>query len=80
MYRTHTARVSRPTPGPGTAIRAYLTIQRLGGVGIANRPLLLLGVLLIALGIPIVAIGLVGEIMADWQMVRRPTYPISKVV
>ncbi len=48
----------------GGAITAYLGIYRLLGYGpIANRPLLLLGVLLMALGIQILSIGLIGELI-----------------
>lgn len=63
----------------GGVICGVLAIQRLAGIGIANRPLLLLGVLLIALGVQIMAIGLVGEIVVHWQAGDRPLYRIRRV-
>ena len=48
----------------GTAICAYLTVLRLLRISpLANRPLLLLGVLLIVVGVQLGAIGLLGEII-----------------
>lgn len=47
----------------GALILLVLLIQRLGGQGIADRPLLLLGALLFVLGAQSVALGLVGEII-----------------
>lgn len=47
----------------GAVILLALFIQRLGGEGIADRPLLLLGVLFFILGVQAIAIGLVGEII-----------------
>lgn len=48
----------------GFAISAYLAVERLSGSSaLANRPLLLLGVLLIVLGVQVTAIGLLGEII-----------------
>jgi glycosyltransferase involved in cell wall biosynthesis len=48
----------------GFLICAVVAIQKLVfSVGLSNRPLLLLGVLLIVLGVQIVSIGLVGEII-----------------
>lgn len=64
----------------GTLITGALGIQRLGGVGIANRPLLLIGVLLIALGVQIAGLGLVGEIIVHWQAGTRPLYRIKRPV
>ena len=48
----------------GGVITAYLGIYRLLGMGpIADRPLIVLGVLLIVLGIQLFSIGLLGEII-----------------
>ncbi|MCK4271219.1 glycosyltransferase family 2 protein [bacterium] len=49
--------------GIGFMINLYLTVIRLMGNRIGDRPLLLLGVLLIVLGIQTISIGLVGEII-----------------
>jgi len=48
----------------GAAITGLLGVERiLGLTGLANRPLLLLGVLLLVLGVQLTSIGLVGEII-----------------
>ncbi len=50
--------------GVGGAISIYLTLYKLLGVGgIADRPLLLMGVLLMVLGIQTLSIGLIGEVI-----------------
>lgn len=47
----------------GVLISGYLTVLRLLGHGIGNRPLLLLGVLLILVGMQFLTIGLVSEMI-----------------
>ena len=50
--------------GAGGCISGYLALYRLLGFGgIADRPLLLLGVILMVLGIQTLSIGLIGEII-----------------
>jgi glycosyltransferase involved in cell wall biosynthesis len=50
--------------GAGLAIGAYLTWIKLAyGVAIADRPLLLLAVLLIVLGVQFISLGLIGELV-----------------
>ena len=56
---------------------AVITVQRFGGRGIADRPLLLLGVLLLVLGVQAVALGLIGEIIVYLSASRRPPYRVS---
>ncbi len=51
-----------------------LFVQRVGGRGIADRPLLLLGTLLFVLGIQAVGMGLLGEIMVHLGASHRQTY------
>src|SRR3989454_1750164 len=46
----------------GGAIGIVLIVEKIGGHPISNRPLLLLGVLLVALGVQLIGLGLVGEI------------------
>lgn len=48
----------------GLAICAYLTILKLSGSAIGRRPLLLLGILLIVVGVQLLTLGLVGELIA----------------
>jgi glycosyltransferase involved in cell wall biosynthesis len=47
----------------GGAILAYLTADKIGGAGIGGRPLLLLGVLLVVVGIQFLSLGLIGEML-----------------
>jgi len=47
----------------GLAISAYMAVLRFTGHGIGNRPLLLLGVLAIVVGIQLFTIGLVSEMI-----------------
>lgn len=61
----------------GLAILGVLLAQRLGGQGIADRPLLLLGALLVTLGVQSVALGLVGEIIVHFNVPRRSTYRVE---
>jgi hypothetical protein len=61
----------------GTVILAVMAVQRLGGQGIADRPLLLLGVLLLALGVQAVALGLIGEIIVFLSAHDTPSYRLA---
>jgi hypothetical protein len=48
----------------GLAIEGYLFVYRILGIGgIAGRPLLVLGALLLVIGIQMVSIGLIGEMI-----------------
>ena len=47
----------------GGAILAYLTADKIGGAGIGGRPLLMLGVLLVVVGIQFLSLGLIGEML-----------------
>ncbi|MEZ4586457.1 MAG: hypothetical protein R2909_08675 [Gemmatimonadales bacterium] len=58
----------------GGVLLAVLAAQKLGGQGIANRPALLLAVLLVVLGIQAIALGLIGEIIVHLLATRRETY------
>jgi glycosyltransferase involved in cell wall biosynthesis len=49
----------------GAAILVYLTIDKIGGAGIGGRPLLLLGVLLVVVGIQLLSLGLIGEMLTS---------------
>jgi glycosyltransferase involved in cell wall biosynthesis len=49
----------------GVAILGYLTIDKIGGAGIGGRPLLLLGVLLVVVGIQFLSLGLIGEMLTS---------------
>lgn len=47
----------------GVGINAYVTIEWFGGTPLSNRPILLLGVLLILVGVQLVSLGLLGEMI-----------------
>jgi glycosyltransferase involved in cell wall biosynthesis len=49
----------------GTIILAYLTVLKLGGESIGGRPLLMLGVLILVVGVQFFSIGLVGELLTS---------------
>jgi glycosyltransferase involved in cell wall biosynthesis len=49
----------------GFVILAYLTIIKIGGAGIGQRPLLTLGVLLLVVGIQLVSLGLLSELITS---------------
>jgi hypothetical protein len=51
--------------GSGFAILLYLTAIKLNGAGIGQRPLLLLGVLFLVVGIQFLSLGLVGELITS---------------
>jgi glycosyltransferase involved in cell wall biosynthesis len=54
----------------GGTILAYLTVLKIGGAGIGQRPLLLLGVLLVVVGIQLLSLGLVGEMLTSQNEAR----------
>jgi glycosyltransferase involved in cell wall biosynthesis len=66
---------------PGVAIVAYLGIYRLLGLGgIGDRPLLLLGVLLMVLGFQTLSIGLLGEIIIFVHARDLREYSVAEVI
>jgi hypothetical protein len=65
--------------GAGLLILASLLVTRLGGEPIGDRPLLVLGVLLLVLGVQGVALGLVGEIIVFAGSRQRKPYRLTSV-
>ena len=63
----------------GAVILGVLFVQRLGGQGIADRPLLLLGLLLAMFGVQAIGLGLVGEIIVHLNAAGRPIYRLLRV-
>lgn len=49
----------------GFVISVYMTFLRFTGHGIGNRPLLLLGVMLLIMGLQLFSIGLIGDMLVD---------------
>jgi glycosyltransferase involved in cell wall biosynthesis len=66
--------------GLGAVVSLVLLAERLAGQGIANRPLLLLAVLLVALGVQLMGLGLVGEIIVHLRSPHRRAYRVRERV
>lgn len=67
--------------GLGSAVTLILGIYRLLRLGpIAERPLLLLGVLLIVLGIQILSLGLIGELVIFTHTRSARLYRIAEII
>jgi len=66
--------------GLGLAINLYLTVVRILGHRIGDRPLLLLGVLFMAVGIQVISIGLVGEIIIFAHARKIKEYHIEQIL
>ena len=62
----------------GAGLSLLLLIQRFEGQGIANRPALLLAVLLVALGVQLLGLGLVGEIIVHLRAPHRRGYRVRE--
>lgn len=60
----------------GFIISVYLTVLKLSGQSIGGRPLLLLGVLLIIVGIQLIGMGLIGEMVVRvyHESQKKPIY------
>jgi hypothetical protein len=64
----------------GGGICIYLAVQKfVFGEGVAGRPLLLMGVLLVVLGVQIVGFGLVGEIIIFSQARNLKEYRVERL-
>jgi hypothetical protein len=65
----------------GIGYTAVLAIERLVfGEGLADRPALVLAVLLVVLGIQVLALGLIGEIIIFVSGKRNKDYKIEKII
>jgi glycosyltransferase involved in cell wall biosynthesis len=64
----------------GLGINLYLAILWLSGQTLSNRPLLLLGVLLMLLGIQVLTTGLIGEMITFKNFDRTDTYSVKERV
>jgi hypothetical protein len=61
----------------GALILVVVLVQRLLGQGLADRPLLLLGVLLATVGIQLLALGLIGELIVHVTAARQRLYRVK---
>ncbi|MCK5450916.1 MAG: glycosyltransferase [Candidatus Omnitrophica bacterium] len=65
----------------GAVITSYLGILRLlGQMGLANRPLLLLGIVLMVFGIQLFSVGLVGELILFTHAKELESYRIEEII
>jgi glycosyltransferase involved in cell wall biosynthesis len=64
----------------GAVLSVILLVQRIEGQGIANRPALLLAVLLVAIGVQLIGLGLVGEIIVHLRAPHRRVYRVRERV
>ena len=67
----------------GFAISAYLSFEKIFfGASLANRPLLILGVLLILAGIQLLSLGLIAEmqIRTYFESQKKPIYRIREIM
>jgi hypothetical protein len=60
----------------GGLVLFIVFLQRIGGQSVADRPVLLLGVLLITLGIQAIALGLIGEMIVHLTASQRRRYRV----
>jgi glycosyltransferase involved in cell wall biosynthesis len=69
--------------GVGLALGALLSYQKIVlGLGLANRPLLLLAVFLVLVGFQFVSIGLLGEMLVRTyhESQRKPIYTVREII
>jgi hypothetical protein len=64
----------------GLAINVYLAVSWFLGETLSNRPLLLLGVLLMLLGIQLLMTGLIGEMITFKGFQRSDTYSVRELL
>jgi hypothetical protein len=64
----------------GFGINLYLAVLWLSGQTLSNRPLLLLGILLMLLGIQVLTTGLIGEMITFKNFNRADTYSVRERV
>jgi len=66
----------------GVITCGYLTVRKLQGHPLADRPLLLLGVLLLILGVQFISMGLLAEMLSRTyhETARKPTYVIEEII
>jgi glycosyltransferase involved in cell wall biosynthesis len=66
---------------PGLLITCYLgALRLLGGIDLANRPLLLLGILLVVFGLQLFSVGLIGELILYTRSKDIEHYRIEEII
>ncbi|HSE94784.1 MAG TPA: glycosyltransferase, partial [Methylomirabilota bacterium] len=69
--------------GAGTVLGGVLSYQRIvHGVPLANRPILLLAVLLVLVGFQFISIGLLGEMLVRTyhESQQKPVYIVREIL
>jgi glycosyltransferase involved in cell wall biosynthesis len=65
----------------GLLLTAYMVVNRLAfGVALSDRPLFLIGILLVVLGLQIFAIGLIGEIIIFTHAKEIKEYTVDEII
>jgi hypothetical protein len=64
--------------GAGGLVLAVIGVQRVLGQPLADRPVLLAGLLLVIVGIQAIALGLIGEIIVHLQASQRRPYRVRQ--
>jgi hypothetical protein len=67
----------------GSAVSVYLTVLKVFfGEQLSNRPLLMLGVLMIIMGVQLISMGLLAEMMVRTyhESQAKPTYVIREII
>jgi hypothetical protein len=65
----------------GFLVTSYLVVSRLlFGVSLSDRPLFLVGILFLVLGLQIFAIGLVGEIVIFTHAKELKEYTVEEII
>ena len=63
----------------GSAILLVIGIERMMGTPLANRPILVLSVLLIGLGVQMFTIGLLGELLVFFRARKIRDYRVEAI-
>jgi len=64
--------------GLGFCINLYLAVRWMLGESLSNRPLLLLGIMLMLLGIQVLTTGLIGEMITFKNFRSRDSYAVRE--
>jgi glycosyltransferase involved in cell wall biosynthesis len=65
----------------GGIITAYLAVLRIfGNIGLTNRPILLLGILMIVFGLQLLSVGLIGELILFTRAKEIEHYRIDEII
>lgn len=62
----------------GGAVLLVMSIQRLGGTPVADRPIMVVGVLLVVIGVQAIALGLIGELIVHFSVSPRRGYRLRR--